>query len=156
MKTENLTIAYAQKRQPWTLPYSSGVESAAESDVPHILGSHAVLHAMKSLGKLAAVFEALDHGDKEISAAQADVVAAMSADLMTIALRFANLYDFDLAGTLVSRVEEKNGVNILAPAEPLRASGGQQEHSEVLRALGQPTEGDGQEHGEILEALRKC
>lgn len=32
---------------------------------------------------------------------------------MTIAMRLANLHDFDLAAALVQRVEEKNGVNIL-------------------------------------------
>ncbi len=119
MRTTDLTIDYAQDNQPWTLPYSNRVQS---SDVPHILGSHAVLHATKSLGKIAAVFEALDHSEEAvISAGQIQVISDMSADLFTIALRFANLYGFNLAHSLVKRVEEKNGVSLLTPQRDIRS-----------------------------------
>lgn len=112
-----LTIRYAQQQQPWTVPYSPGVESAARSRmVPHILASHCVLHAVKSVGKLSAVFEALDHYNngqikqEALTPEQLTTVRAMSADLVTAALRFANLYDFDLSDELEARVREKNGV----------------------------------------------
>ncbi len=109
-----LTIRGAQIDQPWTVAYSPGVESASHVEVPHILASHAVLHASKSVGKLAAVFEALDHRDQaDVTREELQTIIAMSADLMTIALRFANLYDFDLARALIDRVQEKNGVNLL-------------------------------------------
>jgi hypothetical protein len=70
------------------------------------------------VGKLATVFEALDHsrsvgveGESEpMTPAQLETVKAMSADLLTAALRFANLYKFDLATVLLERVQEKNGV----------------------------------------------
>jgi hypothetical protein len=111
---QDLTISEAQNRQPWTVPYSAGVRHAADGGwVPHILASHAVLHAAKSVGKLAAVFEALDHRDTPIGGAEVAVVGCMAADLVTAALRLANLYDFDLATVLCRRVEEKNGVSIL-------------------------------------------
>lgn len=71
MSDNDLTIRNAQRNHPWNtlnggygaVPYSEGVRRAEvmPGGVPHIQGTHAVLHAAKSLGKLAAVFEALDH-----------------------------------------------------------------------------------------------
>lgn len=117
---KTLTIHHAQKFQPWTVPYAAGIDVAAEGLVPHILATHTVLHAAKSLGKMASVFEALDHSrsvgipgtSEAMTVQQKEVVRAMSADLLTAALRFANLYDFDLAAALVERIEEKNGVKL--------------------------------------------
>lgn len=113
MTPQELTLRRAQTNQPWTVPYSPGVQEARNISVSHILGSHCALHAVKTVGKLASVFEALDHTDMPITAEQRSIVASMSADLVTEALRFANLYDFDLARAFVERVAEKNGVNIL-------------------------------------------
>ncbi len=110
MSQPDLTIKFAQKNQPWTVPYSDGVMIASSGDVPHILASHTVLHAMKSVGKLATVFEALDHTPTTITREQIDTVKAMAADLLTASLRLANLYGFDLADELELRVREKNGV----------------------------------------------
>lgn len=115
MTTDELTIRYAQAKQPWTVPYSEGVARAEDEMVPHILGSHCALHAAKSVGKIAALFESCDHTGVDLTPAQAAELGDMAADLMTAALRFANLYGFDLAGALVERVEEKNGVNICQP-----------------------------------------
>jgi hypothetical protein len=57
-----LTLRKLQDTQPWTVPYSAGIDLAAQNgSIPHILGSHVVLHAGKTLGKLASVFESLDH-----------------------------------------------------------------------------------------------
>lgn len=114
----DLTISQAQQNQPWTVPYSPGVARASDGDVPHILASHVVLHATKSVGKLAAVYEACDHQAVPITSAQAQTVRDMAADLMTAALRLANLYGFSLADELERRVLEKNGVPIRA--EPSR------------------------------------
>jgi hypothetical protein len=111
MTPDQLTISHAQKYQPWTVPYSQEVNHA-KAMVPHILATHNVLHAIKTLGKLAAVFEKADHGSP-IHIDEVLTIGEMSADLVTAALRFANLYGFDLAKVLVERVEEKNGVNIL-------------------------------------------
>ncbi len=110
------TIQYRQQNQPWKVPYAEGVNSAASELVPHILGSHCALHVMKSAGKIAAVFEALDHpqsylveyGSKGPGADQLQTLKDMSADLLTEALRFANLYGFDLAAEHERRVAEKN------------------------------------------------
>lgn len=112
MTPADLTIRHAQIHQPWSVPYSSGV-LVAVTFVPHILATHDVLHAAKTVGKLAAVFEELDHTGKPITPMQQDTVKDCAADLMTEALRLANLYGFDLATELVRRVEEKNAVNVL-------------------------------------------
>lgn len=137
--SDRLTIKQAQEKQPWTVPYSEGVQDAAhplkfpdhehdERGVPHILGTHCVLHAVKSLGKIAAVYEARDHEDgatrggdtpgmRELN--RRAEIRKMAADLMTAALRFANLEGFDLAEALVERVKEKNGADfgfIFSPA----------------------------------------
>lgn len=105
-----LTLRFAQQNQPWTVPYSTGVTYAEYSgDIPHILGSHCALHAAKSVGKIAAVFEKKDHDGSALNEADVETLAAMSADLVTAALRFANLAGFDLEDALIRRVQEKNG-----------------------------------------------
>jgi hypothetical protein len=131
---KKLTIQQAQYRQPWTVPYARNVDAAAHGTddseghgipelVPHILGSHCVLHAIKSLGKIAAVYEARDHDDVYCEGLDPEThhyaverdrklaIRAAAADLITAALRFANLERFDLAEALVERVREKNGTD---------------------------------------------
>ena len=114
--SSRLTIKQAQQNQPWAVPYSPQVEYVAKdtyAGVPHILGTHTVLHAIKSLGKIAAVYEARDHEpDSDLGGldpyVRRDDIRAMTADLLTAALRFANIEGFDLAEALVERVAEKN------------------------------------------------
>lgn len=93
-------------------PRDGGEHPDLPALVPHILGTHTVLHAIKSLGKIAAVYEVRDHEDvvvPTIVEADRTAIRAMAADLLTAALRFANLEGFDLADALVERVAEKNG-----------------------------------------------
>lgn len=116
-------LHHLQATQPWTIPYSAGIdEAAANGSIPHVLSTHVVLHAMKSLGKVATVFEALDHSrdvgepgkSERMTPAQLHEIQAMSADLVTAAMRLANLNGFDLAEAVVLRSEEKNRVVIPA------------------------------------------
>jgi hypothetical protein len=118
---KHLTIQHAQDHQPWTVPYAAAIDVAAETGtIPHILATHTALHAMKSVGKLATVFEALDHSRNVGAAGRSEymtyeqllTIRAMSADLLTAALRFANLYHFDLAEVLLARIKEKNGIEL--------------------------------------------
>lgn len=122
----SITIKQAQDRHPWNtlnggfgaVPYSPAVMHAGYLGIPHIQGSHAVLHAAKSVGKLAAVFEDLDHRDGGYTGTvgpndeQLATLKAMSADLLTAALRIAHLYKFDLGRELEKRALEKNGIGI--------------------------------------------
>ena len=108
---QNLTIRRAQLKQPWEVPYGARIaEEEDETEQRDLLSRHVVLHVMKSAGKLASVFEKADHdNDHLLNAKGLDVVKAMAADLVTAALRLANLYGFDMQGELEKRVEEKNG-----------------------------------------------
>lgn len=114
-----LTISHAQKHQPWLVPYSPNFMAATSYTgpngrylMPHLMGTHVTLHAAKTVGQISAVFEALDHSSEEITDAQRQTIADKAADLMTAALRLANLYNFDLAEVLVDRVESKNGCRL--------------------------------------------
>lgn len=109
-KPPPLTFHEAQYGQPWTVPYSPKMIEASGL-MPHVYGTHTVLHAAKSVGKLAVVFEALDHG-QPMGEAYVQLVRDMAADLVTAALRLANLYHFVLADELERRVAEKNGTPI--------------------------------------------
>jgi hypothetical protein len=100
-----MSLSELQRRQPWTVPYSLAFLKSAPR-LQHLKSSHAVLHAAKSVGKLAAVFEAADHGHD----INEEEVANMCADLVTAAMRLANLYSFDLQFVLERRVKEKNGI----------------------------------------------
>lgn len=104
-----LTIRWAQNHQPWTLKLSNINERGFN---PFVWGAHATLHIVKSAGKIATVFEALDHTGLSMTEEQRGVIADMSADLVTLAMRFANLYSFDLATRLTERVLEQNKIPI--------------------------------------------
>lgn len=108
-----LTIRWAQEHQPWTLQLSNINERGYN---PYVWGAHATLHIVKSAGKIATVFEALDHTGLSMTEEQRGVIADMSADLVTLAMRFANLYSFDLCTVLTRRVLEQNKIPI--PAWP--------------------------------------
>lgn len=129
-----LTLTEAQKFQPWstigggygTQPYSVAIRNAEGAGLPYIQATHAVLHAQKSLGKLAAVLECWDHDQGEPWAHGTPLeefmvndpegvaeIRAMSADLVTAALRLANLFAFSLAHNLEERCREKNGKSAL-------------------------------------------
>lgn len=109
-----LTISQAQYTQPWAVPYSQAFNYAVKDNrsLGHLMGSHITLHAAKTVGQIAAVFEGLDHSGKSITDDHRKVLAEKAADLMTAAMRLANLYDFSLARVLVERSEEKNDCRI--------------------------------------------
>lgn len=109
-----VTLHHLVVTQPWRVPYSEALNDAvgAERGLGHLMGSHAVLHASKTVGQLAAVFENLDHTGAPMDACPNHVATLRdkAADLVTAAMRLANLYGFDLAQAVVERSEEKNGV----------------------------------------------
>lgn len=112
----SVSLHHLQAHQPWTIPYSPRLDAAAKADdgLGHVLGTHALLHAQKTLGQIAAVFEGLDHSGLSINGGQQQLIADKSADLVTAAMRLANLYGFDLAQAVVERSEEKNNVTLPA------------------------------------------
>lgn len=112
MKAEDLTIDHAQRTQPWTQPYADRHRYDAADFRSPFLARHTLAHVMKTVGKLAAVYEVVDHSNlgPVPSDEQIREIAGLSADLLTAALKFANIYSFSLARELVARVREKNGV----------------------------------------------
>ena len=106
------SLGQLQRHQPWTVPYSSRFETASGAiHLPHLPAVHAVLHAMKSLGKIATILERLDHREAcDPSPEERTTVRSMSADLLTISMRLANLFAFDLGEALLERQAEKNPI----------------------------------------------
>lgn len=116
---DTLPLRHLQATQPWAVPYSANFMAATRYTgpdghrlMPHLFGAHAVLHASKTVGQLAAVFEAVDHTGGHPTDSQLATLRDKSADLVTAAMRLANLYDFDLAEAVVERSEEKNNVTL--------------------------------------------
>lgn len=107
-----LTLEHLQATQPWVLPYNTELTHAVERNagLGHLLGTHAVLHASKSVGQIAAVFEALDHAESPPDPESMQVLESKAASLVMVAMRLANLYGFSLTRALVEHAEEKNGV----------------------------------------------
>lgn len=99
----DVTVKFLQDHQPWTVLYANCCKTKTD------MCRHAVLHAAKTVGKLSGVFEERDHTGVMTDKMEA-TLADMAADLMTAALRLANLCEFDLALEVVRRSEEKNGV----------------------------------------------
>jgi hypothetical protein len=108
---EELTIRSAQYNQPWSLAYAERDSDAHARYASTFACKHAVLHAMKSLGKIAAELEANDHDNAHstLTDYQIATVANMSADLVSSVLRIAGVLGFDLESVLRRRVIEKNG-----------------------------------------------
>lgn len=109
---DDLTVTELQRRQPWVVPYSEQFNRASYH-TPHLRATHAVLHAIKSLGKIATVLEAIDHRGGAIFDNEREVIQEMAADVFTIALRLANLFSFSLIHSLRRRVKIKNDIDIL-------------------------------------------
>lgn len=109
-----VALAHLVATQPWKVPYSAPFNAAVDADagLGHLMGTHITLHASKTIGQIAAVFENLDHSGQQISSRQVQTLADKAADLVTAAMRLANLYAFDLAQAVVERSEEKNGVTL--------------------------------------------
>lgn len=112
----SVTLSHLVDTQPWAVPYSKALEDAVSDDrgLGHLMGTHITLHASKTIGQIAAVFESADHTGSRITGPQLQEIAAKSADLVTAAMRLANLYGFDLARSVVERSEEKNSTTIPA------------------------------------------
>ncbi len=109
---ETLTFEQAQRTLPWTVPYAARHAHDVNAFRSTFMVRHVVLHAMKSLGKIAAELEAVDHSnwgpvppDKSIS-----IIMNCAADLVSAALKLAEIYGYSLAAVLMIRVREKNGV----------------------------------------------
>ncbi|SRR5258708_4887589 len=107
MRTEELTIFQAQTEQPWTVPYGENKWWVVNNEGRL---KHCLAHAQKSLGKIAAVIEQLDHENRQwLLDAEEDIVGDMAADLLSVALQIGTVVSRSIAHALVRRVIQKNG-----------------------------------------------
>lgn len=103
---KQLTLWDAQMQQPWAQPYSD--RHWVRSHEGQL--KHAVLHAQKSLGKVATVLEGLDHSERSwLTDEELDTVGDLAADLVSAALRMGNVVGRSVAHALIRRVKQKNG-----------------------------------------------
>jgi hypothetical protein len=104
-----VNVKELQDNLPWTVPYSGEFDRC---DLGHKYFSHALMHVLKSAGKIAAVIEAADHTDNQVDFTK---IEGQIADLVISALRMANVSPsgkFDLEQVVLKRLEEKNGVKL--------------------------------------------
>ena len=104
------TLRELQTTQPWTVPYSQDFRA---TPTEHKDFGHAVLHAMKSLGRLAAVVEKADHGEVDFSKVDKDL-----ASLVVCAIRMANRVPgqtLDLEDAVLAAIESKNSPGAKPP-----------------------------------------
>lgn len=110
-----MNISHLQRHLPWTIPYSPEFV-AARTELKHLDMQHAMIHGIKSMGKLSALFDHQDHGNG-VERDRVDV-PNLVADLVVCALRMANTSPwgkFDLEAAVVERLR-RNGVE-LPPVE---------------------------------------
>ena len=103
---ESVTLYRAQREQPWTVPYGAN-KWWVTNDEGRL--KHCMAHAQKTLGKIAAVVERLDHTDGWLLDEECDEIGDMAADLVTVALQIGTAVSRSVAHALVRRVLAKNG-----------------------------------------------
>lgn len=113
----DVSLRWTQENLPWTIPYSKEFNKAStQSMLPHLDMQHAMIHVLKSMGKLAARFDQMDHGTNLTS--DGEDVPNIVADLVVCALRMANTSPwgrFDLADAVRERLEKRNNVKLEGP-----------------------------------------
>jgi hypothetical protein len=108
MNPEDLTIATAQRHQPWTVPYGKNKWWVINNEGRL---KHCLAHAQKTIGKIADIIERLDHSDKQwLSDDECDKVGDLAADLVSVSLQIGTTVSRSIAHALVRRVKEKNGI----------------------------------------------
>lgn len=104
-----LTIREIQKQLPWTVHYHHDFRA---SPVAHKDFQHALIHAMKAVGKLSAVVDKAEHKGSDFHPIEVNMYIA---DLVVCALRMANTSPFgtiDLQAAVEFRIEDKNQVKL--------------------------------------------
>lgn len=102
-----ITLFRAQCEQPWTVPYGENKWWVTNNEGRL---KHCLAHAQKSLGKIAAIVERLDHVNQQwLSDAECDEVGDMAADLVSVALQIGTTVSKSIAHALARRVIAKNG-----------------------------------------------
>jgi hypothetical protein len=109
-----MKISELQERQPWVIPYSPEFIDSQRREGHRYL-THDLLHVYKSLGKIAALAERIDHGREPNMTV--DELAGEVADLVICALHIASnnpLGAFSLQGAVLTAIDRRNGSNLAA------------------------------------------
>jgi hypothetical protein len=112
-----VNIRDLQAQLPWTIPYSADFRHS-QSDEGHRHLIHDVLHTMKSLGKIAAVCERIDHQGPVLHSntdPERAALAAEAVDLVICALHIAKTNPFgpfDLEAAVLAALDRRNGSNL--------------------------------------------
>jgi hypothetical protein len=102
-----MTIHEAQQHQPWMVPYGEHKWWVVNNEGRL---KHCILHAQKSLGKIATVAENLDHAERGwLTDDELSEVGDLAADLVSAALQIGTVVGRGIAHALARRVLEKNG-----------------------------------------------
>ena len=104
------TIQEVQRALPWTVPYGAQFVEAGKRH-QDVYFSQALLHAQKSLGKLASAIEQSDHGHYTARNTP-DQIGKDLASLVMSAMRMANLAGIDLWDHTLKHIDEKNGTDL--------------------------------------------
>lgn len=104
------TLDDLQRMLPWTIKYSRDFRANPQE---HKDFTHAHIHAMKALGKIAAIIDDYDH---RRSSEESHRLPDYLADLVICALRMANTFPapdpIPLGLAVVQRIESKNGTTL--------------------------------------------
>lgn len=110
----HLTLREIQLTLPWTVKYSCDYRANPQS---HKDFTHAILHAQKALGKLAAAADDMDHArDAATDMDSMSKLGDYMADLVLCALRMANTVpstSIDIHGRLLARIADKNNLKLV-------------------------------------------
>jgi hypothetical protein len=109
-----MSIRDLQAALPWVLPYTEQFRLSQEAEGHRNL-MHDVMHVQKSLGKIAAMAEKIDHSPRafdESAIAPREQLAREVADLVICALHMAKTNPFgafDLESVVLQMLVRRNG-----------------------------------------------
>lgn len=107
-----ISLRELQERLPWAIPYSQQFRDSQDAEGHRHL-THDLLHVYKSLGRIAAMAEKIDHGKEP--GMTVDQLAQETADLVICALHIANtnpLGGFSLQGAVLTSLDRRNGSSL--------------------------------------------
>lgn len=108
-----LTLRVLQHQLPWAIPYSPEFRASQQVERHRHL-MHDLLHVYKSLGRIAAMAEKIDHAKEP--GLDTEALAQETADLVICALHIANtnpLGVFDLQHAVLASLDRRNGSDLL-------------------------------------------
>lgn len=104
-----------QDKLPWTIPYTYDF-CLSQATEHHRFLIHDIMHIQKSLGKIAAFVERMDHDEFALRKMSREQFANEVADLVICALHIAKtnpLGEFDLEKAVLDTLNRRNGSSLI-------------------------------------------